>query len=147
MNRKQQEVTEYLREENRILPEKLGRKRVLLNVEQKRRLATKGKCIGHDLLRQFGTLFSPETILKRHRWLVARKYDGSGMRRPAPPPTKANMIRDLVLRMADENPSCGYGRFHGKLRGLGYDVHWQTVRRVTKDHGLLDEPDAEEKTS
>lgn len=62
MNRRQQEVIEYLREENRILREKLGRKRILLSVGQKRRLAIKGKAIGRNLLRQFGTLFSPDTI-------------------------------------------------------------------------------------
>jgi len=147
MNRQQEQVIEYLREENRILREKLGGKRVLLSVEQKRRLATKGKQLGRDLLRQFGTLFSPDTILRWHRWLIARKYDGSGSRRPGPPARKANMIRDLVLRMAEENPSWGYGRIHGELRGLGYDVHWQTVRRVMREHGLLDDPDPEEKTS
>jgi len=103
MCRQQQEVIAYLREENKILREKLGRKRILLNIEQKRRLATKGKVIGRELLARFGTLFSPDTILKWHRVLVARKYDGSGKRRPGPPPTKKNMIRDLVLRMAKEN--------------------------------------------
>jgi transposase InsO family protein len=147
MNRRQQEVIEYLREENRILREKLGRKRLLLNVEQKRRLATKGKAIGRDLLRQFGTLFSPDTILKWHRMLVARKYDGSGRRRPGPPARKADMIRDLVCRMAQENPHWGYGRVYGELKGLGYDVHWQTVRRVMREHGLLDDPDRPDKTS
>ena len=140
MNRQQQHVIEYLREENRILREKLGGKRVLLNVAQKRRLATKGKAIGRALLEQFGTLFSPATVLKWHRMLVARKYDGSAKRRPGPAPAKANMIRDLVLRMAKENPDWGYGRIHGELNGLSYDVHWQTVRRVMKDHGLLDDP-------
>jgi len=64
MNRRQQEVIEYLKEENRVLREKLGRKRFLLSLEQKRRLAAKGKVIGSDLLRQFGALFSPDTILK-----------------------------------------------------------------------------------
>ena len=38
MNRQQQEVIEYLREENRILREKLGHKRIILNDSQKRRL-------------------------------------------------------------------------------------------------------------
>jgi len=124
MNRQQQHVIEYLQEENRILREELGRKRILLNVAQKRRLATKGKVLGRALLKQFGTLFCPDTILKWHRMLIARKYDGSGRRRPVPVPTKANMIRDLVLRMADENPGWGYGRIYGELKGLGYDVHW-----------------------
>ena len=147
MSQQQQEVIAYLREENRILREKLGRKRILLSIEQKRRLATKGKIIGRELLAQFGTLFSPNTILKWHRMLIARKYDGSGKKRPGPLPTKKNMIRDLVLRMAEENLDWGYSRIHGELRGLGYDIHWQTVRRVMRDHGLLDDPDPEEKTS
>ena len=147
MSQQQQEVIAYLREENRILREQLGQKRILLSIEQKRRLATKGKVIGRALLAQFGTLFSPQTILGWHRKLIARKYDGSGKKRPGPPPTKKKMIRDLVLRMACENLDWGYGRIHGELRGLGYDVHWQTVRRVMKDHGLLDDPDPEEKTS
>jgi len=46
MNRQQQEVIEYLREENRILREKLGGKRLLLSADQKRRLAMKGKALG-----------------------------------------------------------------------------------------------------
>ncbi len=36
MNRQQQEVTEYLREENRVLREKLGHKRIILNDSQRR---------------------------------------------------------------------------------------------------------------
>ena len=46
MSQQQQEVIAYLREENKILREKLGRRRILLSIEQKRRLATKGKVIG-----------------------------------------------------------------------------------------------------
>ncbi len=121
-------------------------KRLLLNAEQKRRLAMKGKALGRRLLEQFGTLFSPGTILRWHRMLIARKYDDSANRRPGPPATKANMIRDLVVRMADENPGWGYGRIHGELKGLGFDVHWQTVRRVIREHGFLDDPDRPEKT-
>ena len=49
-NCRQQDVIEYLKEENRVLREKLGRKRLLLTVEQKRRLAVKGKTIGRKLL-------------------------------------------------------------------------------------------------
>ena len=49
MSRQQQEVIAYLREENRILREKLGRKRILLSIEQKRCLVTKGKVIDRSL--------------------------------------------------------------------------------------------------
>jgi putative transposase len=62
--------------------------------------------LGRDLLRQFGTLFSPDSLIRRHRWLVARKYDSSDRRgKRGPAPTKANMIRKLVLQMA---LSCGH---------------------------------------
>lgn len=104
MNRQQQQAIQYLRTENKILREKLGQKRIILNDSQRRRLATAGMKLGKELLRQFGTLFSPETILTWHRKLVARKYDGSDRRgKRGPKPTKANMIRKLVLRM---NATC-----------------------------------------
>jgi putative transposase len=49
--------------------------------------------------------------------------------------------------MAAANPSWGYGHIHGELKGLGYDVSWQTVRRVMLDHGLLPDPDKPYKTT
>lgn len=145
MNRQQQEVIAYLMEENRILREKLGHKRILLNPAQKRRLATAAARVGRDLLRHCATLFSPATLLKWHRMLVARKYDGSGKR--GPKPKKANSVRKLVLRMAAENPDWGYGHIHGELKGLGFKVSWQTVRRIMQEHGLLDDPDRPKKVS
>ena len=147
MNRQQQEVIEYLREENRILREKLGHKRIILNDSQKRRLAAVAVKLGKDLLRQCGTLFRPDTLLRWHKWLIARKYDGSGKKKRGPKPTKARLIRDLVLRMAEENPGWGYGRIYGELKKLKYDVSWQTVRRVMLDHGLLPDPDKPYKTT
>jgi putative transposase len=77
VNRQQQEVTEYLRSENQVLKEKLGKKRILLNDDQRRRLAVKGKALGRKLLGEIGTLFTPDTILRWHRMLVARKWDFS----------------------------------------------------------------------
>ena len=148
MNRQQQEAIAYLQTENRILREKLGGKRVLLNDSQKRRLATAAVRIPRAMLREVGTLLSPDTLLRWHRWLIARKYDGSDRRgKPGPAPTKQRMIRDMVLRMSRENPDWGYGRMYGELKKLGYDVHWQTVRRVMLDLGLLDDPDRPPKTS
>ncbi len=73
INRQQQEVIEYLRTENAVLKEKLGKKRILLNDDQRRRLAVKGKILGRKQLEQFGTLFTPDTILRWHRQLVAQQ--------------------------------------------------------------------------
>src|ERR1043165_9156579 len=77
MNRQQQEVIEYLKEENRVLREKLGPGRIELTIAQKRRLASAAFRVGRKLLKECATLFSPNTLLKWHRMLVARKYDGS----------------------------------------------------------------------
>jgi putative transposase len=148
MNRQQQDVIAYLKIENCILREKLGRKRVLLNESQKCRLAAVAARLGKDLLRGVTDLFSPETLLRWNRWFIARKYDGSDRRgKRGPVPKKANMIRKLVLEMAESNPSWGYGHIHGELKGLGYDVSWQTVRRVMLDHGLLPDPEKPYKTT
>ena len=70
----QQEVIEYLRTENAVLKEKFGTKRILLTDNQRRRLAVKGMLIGRKQLARFGTLFTPDTILRWHRQLVAKKW-------------------------------------------------------------------------
>jgi hypothetical protein len=82
---RQQQVIEYLRTENQIVKEKLGKKRVLLNDDQRRRLGVKGKVLGRKLLEEFGTLFTPDTILRWHRQLVAKKWDSSDKRKAAHP--------------------------------------------------------------
>ena len=142
MNRQQQDAIEYLQQENRVLREKLGQKRIRLNDSQKQRLAAAAAKLGRALLAQLGTLFSPDTLLRWNRWFVARKYDSSDRRgKRGPEPKKANSIRKLVIQMATNNLSWGYGHITGELKGLGYDVHWQTVRRVMLDHGLLPDPE------
>jgi transposase InsO family protein len=147
MNRQQQDAIEYLRTENRILREKLGHRRIILDVSQKRRLARAAVKLGRDGLRELGTIFTPETLLRWHHWFIARKYDGSPYRKkPGPAPTKAKMVLDLVLRFTGENPDWGYGRIHGELKALGYDVSWQTVRRIMAEHGLITDPTDPPKT-
>ncbi len=71
INRQQQEVIEYLRTENQVLKEKFGKKRILLNNDQRRRLAVKGKILGRKRLEEVGTLFTPDTISRWHWILVA----------------------------------------------------------------------------
>lgn len=66
-------MIEYLRTENQVLKEKLGKKRFLLNDDQRRRLAAKGKVLGRKLLEAIGPLFTPDTILRWHRRLIAQK--------------------------------------------------------------------------
>ena len=134
LNRQQQDVIEYLKEENRVLRQQLGPVRLRFTDNQRRRLAAKAHPLSHRSLRDVATLVTPETLLGWYRKLIARKYDGSKSRRPGRPPKPA-VIQDLVVRMAQENPRWGYTRITGALRNLGHDVARTTVKRILLAHG------------
>jgi hypothetical protein len=102
MNQNQLRVIDYLREENRVLREQLGERRLRLSDDQRRRLAEKAKLLGRRILAEVATIVTPETLLAWHRKLIAQKYDGSGRRQPGRPRT-ADEIGALVVRMAQEN--------------------------------------------
>src|SRR5438270_6067174 len=80
MNQRQQDVIEYLREENRVLREQLGDRRLRFTYDQRRRLAVHAKGLGRRLLREIATLVTPATLLLWHRKLIAQKYDGNARR-------------------------------------------------------------------
>ena len=69
VNRHQQEVIEYLVEENRVLKELMKGRRLRLTDEQRRRLAVKAKCLGRQTLTRVATIVTPDTILQ-DAWLV-----------------------------------------------------------------------------
>ena len=112
MNQRQLQIIDYLREENRVLRDQLGGRRLRLSDDQRRRLAAKAKLLSRRLLAEVATIVTPETLLAWHRRLTAQKYDGSGRRRPGRPRT-AQEIETLVLRMAQENRDWGYERIQG----------------------------------
>ena len=85
MNQSQSQIIDYLREENRVLREQLGERRLKFNDDQRRRLAAKAKGLGGRILAEVGTIVTPETLLAWHRKLIAHKYDGSGKRGPGRP--------------------------------------------------------------
>jgi hypothetical protein len=73
MNQHQLRTIHYLREENRVLSEQLGKPRLRLNDHQRRRLAAKAKGLGRKLLTEFATIVTPEILLAWHRKLIAQK--------------------------------------------------------------------------
>jgi len=121
VNRGQQDLIEYLQEENRVLREQLGAKRLLFTDVQRRRLAAKARKIGRKRLFEIGTLVTPDTLLRWYRRLIAKKYDGSQARRAGRPKTAAEIER-LILRMARDSPHWGYTRIRGALRNLGHEI-------------------------
>ncbi len=148
INRSQQAAIEYLRTENQILREVVGKKRILLNDDQRRRLAVKGNVLGLRRLRELAGIVTPETILRWHRRLVARKWDYSDLRKSSPgrPPVDQAIV-DLVLKFARENPTWGYDRIQGALANIGHEISDQTVGNILKDNGIEPAPDRKRTTS
>src|SRR5687767_5584862 len=99
-NEQQQHVINYLRTENEVLKEKLGKKRILLDDDQRRRLAVKGKVLGRKILDEICTIFTPDTILRWHRVLVARKWDYSEKRNKIGRPATPEEVVALILTFA-----------------------------------------------
>ena len=114
MNQHQQQVVDYLLEENRVLREQIGSRRMRFNDDQRRRLAVKAKTLGRRLLARVATIVTPETLLAWHRKLIAEKYDGSASRMPGRPQTAAE-VQALVVRMAEENRDWGHRPIQGAL--------------------------------
>jgi putative transposase len=138
VHRQQQEVVEYLVEENRVLREQIGERKLRLTDDQRRRLAAKGIRLGRRILQQVASIVSPDTILRWHRRLIASKwtYPKKGIGRPG----VMIEIRSLIVKMAEENSTWGYCRIQGALKNLGHNVAASTVRNILKEHGLQPAP-------
>ncbi|CAI7974149.1 transposase [Frankia sp. Hr75.2] len=77
---------------------------------------------------------TPATVLRWHRELLARKWTHP-RKTPGRPPIRRE-IRDLVLRLARENPTWGHRRIQGELLGLGYPIGVATVWRILHRTGV-----------
>jgi transposase len=132
-----QEAVAYLVEENRVLRAQL-RGRIRLNDEERRRLAVHGYRLGRRRLGQVATIVTPDTILRWHRQLIARKWTYAT--RPRRRGVLAE-IRRLVIRMAEENPTWGYTRIQGALKNVGHRVGRSTIARILKAQGLPPVPE------
>ena len=97
-------------------------------------LAALARLLPGRQLRQLRLIVSPRTLLRWHASLVRRKW--TYPRRAPGRPRTASAIRELVLKMARDNPSWGYRRIHGELIGLGHKLAPSTVWRILKDAGI-----------
>jgi putative transposase len=77
---------------------------------------------------------SPQTLVRWHRELVARKWTFR-RRSPGRPPLDP-ALRGLVLRLGRENPSWGCVRIQGELRKLGIQVGATTIRSILRRSGF-----------
>ncbi len=77
VHRQQSQAIDYLIEENRVLKEQLGDKRLRLTNDQRRRLAAKGKALGRRLLTQVATIVTPDTIAAAARATSSSTHDSA----------------------------------------------------------------------
>jgi putative transposase len=128
---------EYLAAENRILKAQLPRRLRFSNAERAT-LGEIGRRLGRKALGEVATAALPNTILGWYRTLVARKFDGSRVRRGPGRPPISKEIQELIVHMAKENRSWGYDQIVGALAlaNLGYQVSDRTVGNVLRRHGI-----------
>jgi putative transposase len=83
---------------------------------------------------RLGMLITPGTLLRWHADLVKRRWTYK-RRQQGRPPTRPT-LRDVVLRMAGENPAWGYRRIAGELAKLGRAIAPATVWGILKKAGV-----------
>ncbi len=138
VNRHQAQVISYLVEENRVLKEQMGKRRLQLTDDRRRRLAAKGKVIGRRLLASVATIVTPDTILRWHRQLIAMKWTHLTKRVGRPGIMRA--IRKLIVRMATDNSIWGSCGIQGELKKLDHRVARSTIATTLKEHGIAPTP-------
>jgi len=134
LEQEQRDIIDFLREENRALKRQLHGRRLRLCDDERRRLAVLGERLGRRILMEVASIVTPDTILRWHRELIARKWT-YGRRRAGRPGVQIE-IRRLVVRMATDNPSWGYTRIQGALRNLGHRVARATIAGILKNQGI-----------
>src|SRR6266545_5912198 len=136
LQRHQQHVITYLQEENRLLKAHLGGRRLRLTDTERRRLAALAYPLGRKRLKELATLATPDTLLRWYKRLIADTFDGSKKRKALGRPRVSEDVEQLVMRMAQENPTWGYRRIQGALANLGYDIDKITVRNILRRHQM-----------
>jgi putative transposase len=125
-----------LRHQITVLERQLGKQKVRFDQADRVLLAALLHRLPRDVLRRVRLLVHPDTVLRWHRDLLARRHAAASRpKRPGRPRT-VRSIRALVLRLARENPGWGYRRIHGELLVLGVKVAASTVWEILTEAGI-----------
>ena len=149
LHQEQAKIIEYMKVENSVLREQLKRHggRIRFTDRQRCQLGAASKTLGRAVLRKLEPIVTPDTLLRWHRQLVARKYDASARRGKVGRPRIMQQIEVLVVRMARDNTGWGYTRIRGALWNLGHDVARTTIANILARHGIEPAPERRRKTT
>ena len=137
------QAIDYLREQVRVLVEHQEKqeKRIRLSNSQRMRVAAKAKRLSRKMLEHCTELFTPDTIMRWFRELVAQEYDGSENRTSPGRPQITQEIVNLVIRFKEENPRWGYKKIRDQIVYLGYTISKSSVKNILIENGYDPEPD------
>jgi putative transposase len=130
-----------LRHQLLVLQRQLGPDRVRFTPAERALPAAPLHRLPGDVLKRLHLVVRPDTVLRWHRDMLARRHARrSRPRRPGRPRT-VRSIRVLVLRLVREDPEWGYRRVHGELLVLGVKVAASTVWEILHEAGIDPAPE------
>lgn len=136
----QETVIHYLIAEIKFLLGHLSRRPKPTQAE-KAALARAAKAVDPLYLEKTFNLFSPSTLLRWYRELVAQKWDYSKSRKYPGRPKISRELEDLIVKLALENPNDGYETIVGRLKTLGFETNSETVQNVLERNGIPPSPE------
>jgi putative transposase len=130
-----------LRHQITVLERQLNGQQVRFHAIDRALLASLLQGLPREALRRIRLLVRPDTVLRWHRDMVARRHAARSKPKRGGRPRTVHSIRALVLRLARENPNWGYRRLHGELLVLGVKVAASTVWEILKEAGIEPSPE------
>jgi transposase len=130
-----------LRHQIAVLERQLGKQRVRFTPGDRAFLAALLHRLPTQVLRRLRLLVRPDTVLRWHGDLIARRHAARSRPKRTGRPRTVRSIRAMVLRLARENPGWGYRRLHGELLVLGVQVAASTVWEILREAGIDSVPE------
>jgi transposase len=128
-----------LRHQISVLERQLSGQRVRFTTSDRAFMAALLHQLPTPVLRRMRLLVRPDTVLRWHRDLIARRHAAQCRPKRGGRPRTVHSVRALVLRQARENPSWGTGA-HGELLVLGVQVAASTVWEILQEAGIAPAP-------
>lgn len=135
-----------LRHQLAVLQRQLGPQRVSFTASDRALLAALLHRLPRRVLAHLCLTVKPDTVLRWHRDLVARRHAERSRPKRVGRPRTVRSIRTLVLRLVRENPSWGYRRVHGELLVLGVSVAASIVWEILREAGIDPAPERSSST-